>query len=105
MVLIGISGKIGSGKNTTADIIRETSLIHIEERSLAFYLKKIVSILTAIDIETLLSQDGKNKFTPFHHETNLKIDDSLEFMKKFKTFSVYDDASLIKIRNGFATNV
>jgi hypothetical protein len=66
---IGISGKIGSGKDTTALELRtiintyfKDSLIKpdVHIRYFADPLKEIVSILTGVEINKLYTQEGKN---------------------------------------------
>jgi len=63
MALIGCSGKIGSGKSTFADLIKKMDNRFVE-KSFAFKLKQIVSLITGTSIEDNLSQDGKKIVIP-----------------------------------------
>lgn len=62
-MIIGISGKIGSGKTTVTNIIRKHHP-EFEEKTYAFKLKLITSILTGTTIEQNLTHEGKNTFIP-----------------------------------------
>lgn len=57
---IALSGKIGSGKDTVSDMIIEMSDKNIEKTAFAKKLKQIVAILTGVDYELTLFQEGKN---------------------------------------------
>ena len=57
MVVIGISGKIGSGKDTLGDYFCNRGFIKI---SFARRLKEVVATLTSTTLEENLSQRGKN---------------------------------------------
>jgi hypothetical protein len=60
-MLIGISGKLGSGKNTVAEIIkRNFPKYKFEEESFAGNLKKIASIILNLDESLMYTQEGKN---------------------------------------------
>jgi hypothetical protein len=66
-MIIGLSGKIGSGKDTFAEIlIKYLDDINItaEKKSFAYKLKQIVALLTGTDISTQLSQEGKKVIDP-----------------------------------------
>lgn len=58
-MLIGISGKIGSGKDTLADMLKDLDA-SLQHKAFAAKLKHITSMLTAVDYEVLLTQEGKN---------------------------------------------
>jgi hypothetical protein len=62
MGIIGISGKIGSGKDTIAQIISETSKKQWEVKKFAGKLKQIASMLTGISVDKFEDQDFKNTF-------------------------------------------
>lgn len=67
-MVIGISGKIGSGKDTFADYfinhVRDEYGISFENKKFAYNLKKIVSVLTGASMEDVLSREGKLKYLP-----------------------------------------
>jgi len=60
---IGLSGKIGAGKDTVADIIEKHFYRKIERRAFATKLKEVVSFLTDTTLEMNLTQGGK-KYVP-----------------------------------------
>jgi len=65
-MVIGISGKIGSGKDAFANlfiehVIQEYGPI-FENKKFAYNLKKIVSILAGVPMEDVLSREGKLKY-------------------------------------------
>ena len=63
MSIIGISGRIGSGKNTIGDIIQKICLTNegptFEQKSFAGKLKQTASLLTGIPIEKFEDQEFK----------------------------------------------
>lgn len=64
-MLIGISGKMHSGKDTLAKILQKLLLPEeYETKYFAYKLKQITSILTNTSIEDNLSVEGKNKILP-----------------------------------------
>ncbi len=63
MSIIGISGQLGSGKDTLARMIIENDNRFIQ-KSFAFKLKQIVSIISGTSLEDNLSQEGKKKISP-----------------------------------------
>lgn len=62
-VIIGISGKIGSGKDTLADLIikKDSTIV---KKSFAYKLKQIGAFLTGTEIELWTTQEGKNIWLP-----------------------------------------
>ena len=59
-LVIGISGKIGSGKDTIArEIMKSFPSYKFRRISFGYNVKKIVSILTGIDMRTILSRKAK----------------------------------------------
>ncbi len=67
-MVIGVSGKIGSGKDTFAELfityVKYKYGIIFENKKFAYNLKKIVSILTGNSMEDMLSREGKLKYLP-----------------------------------------
>lgn len=67
-MVIGISGKIGSGKDRFADLfiehIYEVYGIAFENKKFAYNLKKIVSVLIGVPMRDVLSRKGKLKYLP-----------------------------------------
>lgn len=62
-MLLGISGKIGSGKDTLADIIIEDFPDYIfEKKSYAYKLKYVTQIMMGVTWEDCITQEGKNKY-------------------------------------------
>lgn len=63
MFIIGIHGKIGSGKDTLADYIIDKDS-SFKKKSFAFKLKYMTSFLTGVDLKDCFTQEGKNIFMP-----------------------------------------
>jgi hypothetical protein len=62
-MIIGISGKIGSGKDTLAGlIIKNAPHRHFKIAKFADKLKQICSILSGLPIGDMYSEEGKQKF-------------------------------------------
>lgn len=81
MIVIGLHGRIGAGKNHIAEAIRlirkdstdrkgfqYNQRVYTEEESFANPLKAAVSTLFSISIEDTRTQEGKNKPTSYHWE-------------------------------------
>ena len=68
-MIIGISGKIGSGKDSLADLIIKHNN-QFEKKSYAYKLKKIGSLLTGTEESLWFTQEGKNIYLP---EWNMTI--------------------------------
>jgi len=62
--IIAISGKLGSGKDTLANLIQQVSTEHWEITAFAKRLKEIVALLAGVSYESTLSQEGKNLQIP-----------------------------------------
>jgi len=66
MSIIGISGRIGSGKNTIGDIIQIICLTNegptFEQKSFAGKLKQIASLLTGFPVESFEDQEFKKSY-------------------------------------------
>ena len=67
-MVIGISGKIGSGKDAFADLFIEHVIQEygpqFENKKFAYNLKKIVSVLAGVRMKDVLSREGKLKYLP-----------------------------------------
>jgi hypothetical protein len=68
-MIIGISGKIGSGKDTLAQLLLKECEkyfheLKVEQKSYAYKLKYITSFLTGTTLEENFDREGKNKFLP-----------------------------------------
>lgn len=62
-MLIAISGKIGAGKDTLADLLIELEP-RLEPESFGYKLKQICSLLTGVNVLEQLTREGKRKFLP-----------------------------------------
>jgi len=80
-MIIGVSGKIGSGKDTFGnyfiDIMKQKYNINYENKKFADNLKLITTILTGVSIEDTASRDGKLKLLP---EWNLTVGEILQIL-------------------------
>jgi hypothetical protein len=63
-MIIGISGKMGSGKDTVGQMIIDSQHINWSIAKFADKLKKIAHLMTGYPIEDMYSQEGKHKFMP-----------------------------------------
>jgi len=67
-MVIGISGKIGSGKDAFAELfinhVRYEYGHEFENKKFAYNLKKIVSILAGVPMDDVFSREGKLKYLP-----------------------------------------
>ena len=80
-MLIGISGKSGSGKHEVAEIIRDQTHELFDLKGWADKLKDVASIITGIPVSMMKTQEGKN--TDLGQEwSNLTI---REFLQRFGT--------------------
>lgn len=59
--IIAVSGKIGSGKTTVTQHLIDHLRYSFVERSFAYKVKQIASILCGLPMEDMISQEGKNK--------------------------------------------
>lgn len=116
MSIIGISGRMGHGKNTVGDIIEKLCLTNngptFEQKSFAGKLKQIASILTGIPVEKFEDQEFKknlldvqwgtvqeiplNSIPPFADMQFNVMMSVREFLQKLGTEAM---------RNGLHTNV
>ena len=76
-MIISISGKIGSGKDTVAEIIKQMSFDKPWEiKKWAGKLKEVATILTGIPVEKFEDQEFKQTFNPKERHT------PIEFLKE-----------------------
>ncbi len=68
MKVIGIHGKIGSGKDTLAQMLIDING-NLERRAFADNLKVIVAILTGVDVKLLHDQNFKNTYCDLFNMT------------------------------------
>jgi ABC-type dipeptide/oligopeptide/nickel transport system ATPase component len=62
-LIIGISGKIGSGKDTVArEIMKAFPEYSFNRKSFGYNVKKTVGLLTGIDLRTILSRKIKSEY-------------------------------------------
>ena len=94
-MIIGISGRMGSGKNTVGDIIEKICLTNegplFEQKAFAGKLKQIGSILSGVPVEYFEDQDFKKLPMGIEWEMTYR-----EFLQKLGTEAM---------RNGLHTNV
>jgi hypothetical protein len=62
-MIIGISGKIGSGKSTLTKLLLSRTK-DFEHKSFAGKLKYITHYMTGLDLDSMYTQEGKNTFLP-----------------------------------------
>jgi len=78
MSVIGISGRMGHGKNTVGDIIEKLCLTNngptFEQKSFAGKLKQIASLLTGIPVEMFEDQEFKKQCMSEEWNSFLSID-------------------------------
>ena len=58
-MLIGVSGKLGSGKDTFAEKLTR-QIPELRQKSFAFKLKQVTALLTGQKLEDMFTQEGKN---------------------------------------------
>lgn len=63
MSIIGISGKIGAGKDTLADLIKGVDS-EWEIKSFAYNVKMVCALITGVPMSEQLSRHGKNQPIP-----------------------------------------
>ena len=69
-LILGISGKIGSGKDTVAYYLQDKFPEHnFLRRAYAFNVKKTVALLTGVDMATILTREGKQIYVPSFDKT------------------------------------
>ncbi len=105
-IVIGISGKIGSGKNAVADLIQKHSNIEFEQTAFAKKLKQVVALLCEIDYEDTLSQEAKNTFIPEYNSTigNMYQVIGTSVMRDNYDKNVWVKALHLELKNNYGTN-
>ena len=91
--LIGVSAKIGSGKDTFFEILSKKTGGVYENKKFAFKLKQIASILTGITIEKFEDQEFKK--TDLGKEWN-KLKYSGNPLKDNSSFEVYEHIMTVR---------
>lgn len=99
--IIGISGKIGTGKNLVADLIQKHSNIKFVQTAFAKKLKLIVALLCEIDYQDTLSQKAKNIYIPEYDNTigGLYQTIGTDIMRTFYRKDVWIKSLLLELKN------
>lgn len=106
--LIGISGKIGSGKDTAAEIIQYLTnpmgldMFPYEVKKFAGKLKTIASILTGIPVERFEDQEFKKQY--LGEDWNYQID-QFNPIQKMTVRELLQKLGTDGLRDGLHTNV
>lgn len=106
--LIGISGKIGSGKDTAAEIIQHLTnpmkldMFPYEVKKFAGKLKTIASILTGIPVEKFEDQEFKKQY--LGEDWNYQID-KFNPIQKMTVRELLQKLGTDALRDGLHTNV
>lgn len=83
-MIIGISGRIGSGKDTLAQFIREIDPSY-EVKKFAYKLKQVASLLTGVPVEKFEDQEFKKQQMPSEWGMTYR-----EFLQKLGTDAIRD---------------
>ena len=94
--IIGISGKIGSGKDTIGEYLREKYGFKIE--SFALNVRKVCSILTGIPLEILLTREAKGIIVKFG-DKSLTVGELLQIIGNGLRESVAEDIWITSLFN------
>ncbi len=84
-MIIGISGKLESGKDTLAEMMVANTQVPFEIKRFAYKLKYIASYLSGVAMDTFETQEGKQTFLKDWNMT------AREFLIKFGTNAVRDN--------------
>lgn len=93
-MIIGISGSIGSGKDTVATIIVEQSQNQWKIKKFAGKLKQIVSLLTGCTVEDLENEEFKNSNLPSEWDIDGKHQQYRSILQKLGTELLRDGIHL-----------
>ena len=115
-MIIGISGRMGSGKNTVGDIIEKICLTNegplFEQRSFAGKLKQIASLLTGIPVEKFEDQEFKKALlgeewgTVRHNPlNNIEPFEKFQFNELMSVRKFLQKLGTEAMRDGLHTNV
>jgi hypothetical protein len=116
MSIIGISGRIGSGKDTVGEIIQKICLTNggpkFEIKKFAGKLKEIASLLTGVPVERFEDQDFKKSYlgeqwakTPVTPLNECTIFDPIDLNNLMTYRDFLQKLGTEAMRNGLHTNV
>ena len=94
--IIGISGKIGSGKDTIGEYLKEKYDFKIE--SFALNVRKVCSILTGIPLQILLTREAKGIRVKFGNKS-LTVGELLQIIGNGLRESVAEDIWITSLFN------
>lgn len=101
--LIGIHGKMGSGKNLVSEIIRDfTSNINFEEKAYASKIKDIASIITGLPRDRFEDRDFKKSLLP--KEWSVPEKTILNSITSFKNVSFSKQMSIRELLQKIGTD-
>lgn len=105
-IIVAISGKIGSGKNTVADLIEKHSIVEFQQTAFAKKLKQIVALLCEVDYEDTLSQEAKNIYIPEYNSTigNMYQTIGTNTMRDHYDINVWVKALHLELKNNYYNN-
>jgi dephospho-CoA kinase len=87
-MIIGISGKIGSGKDTVGKYLKTKYNFKIE--TLALNVRKIVSILTGIPLDILLTREAKGIIVKYNNK-ELRVGELFQIVGNGLRDSIHPD--------------
>jgi len=106
-MIIGISGRIASGKNTVGDIIEKLCLTNngpkFEQKSFAGKLKQMASLLTGIPVEDFEDQEIKNSVLG-EEWGKLSVNNPLLAIEPFEKFQFWELMSVRELLQKLGTD-
>lgn len=96
-LIIGISGKIGSGKDTIGEYLRDKYNFKIE--SLALNVRRVCSILTGIPLEVLLTREAKGIKVNYENKV-ITIGEMLQIVGNGLRESIHEDIWVNSLLSG-----